>query len=784
MVSKSLTKTIVVIDAHALIHRAYHALPSFTNSKGEPTGALYGLASMLIKIVETLAPYALVAAYDLPKPTFRHHAYGEYKGKRAKSDDALVEQLQSSRALFAAFGIPILDAEGFEADDVIGTIVAQHAKDKDIAIIIASGDMDTLQLVQGKKVQVFTLKKGMNDTILYDETAVRERFGFEPLQLVDYKGLRGDVSDNIIGVPGIGEKTATLIIKDFGSIEALYKALQAKDFSHQGLSPRIVEILRAHEEDAIFSKTLATIRKDAPVLYEIPEITYRDSVQTEALVAYLLSCEFRSLVPRVQKLFALVDLQPEEDTAVDQDLLRKAAVALWVSNSDIGNASLVQILDATKSKNLAEAYSFLEKELEQKGLRTIFETLELPLIPIMKTMHERGICIDKEYLMVLGARMQETLTRIEKEVTIQTGISINLNSPKQLSGLLFDTLGLKPKGKKKENGTYTTNAEALEGLMEAHPIISLILEYREVQKLLGTYVQGLLEHTKEDGRIHATFLQHGTTTGRFSSLDPNLQNIPIKTEAGREIRHSFVAAQGHTFVSSDYSQIELRMLAILSKDTLLCGVFDRNEDIHTQVASSVFKVAADAVTAEMRRRAKIINFGIIYGMGVSALQKNLGSTREEAQTFYAKYFEAFPTIAQYLEQTKEEARTKGYTETLFGRRRYFPAIHSKLPFVRSMAERMATNAPLQGSAADIIKLAIIAVDTALKEQGLEEKVHLILQIHDELVYEVADEVVAIATELIRTHMASVLDTTPLPFRGVRVPLAVSIGTGKRLDELK
>ncbi len=777
-------KTLVILDAHAIIHRAYHALPNFSNSQGVPTGALYGIASMVIRIVEDLKPDAIVAAYDLPKPTFRHMAYDGYKKGRVKADEDLIAQLQTSRELFKAFNIPCIDAEGFEADDVIGTIVTQYKSNTEVDIIIASGDMDTLQLVDGTKVRVFTLKKGVTDTVLYDEAAVVARYGFKPLQLVDYKGLRGDPSDNIIGVPGIGEKTATTIIQTFGSIEGLYEALEHSDHKLKEikLTDRIIGILREHKDDAFFSKTLATIRHDAPVSYEMPSTVYKESVTQQAMQAFLVEYEFRSLVPRIQKLFAFTPEGPTEE--VDDVILRKASIALWVLYSETTNPTYDTILERTRKKTLAEAYDVIRTELEKKQLLALFTQIEEPLIPLIARMQEWGISIDKPYFESLAQDMKKKLASIEATVATHTGVSINLNSPKQLSELLFGTLGLKPKGKQKASGAYTTNAETLESLVDDHPIISYILEYRETQKLLSTYVEALLEHASGDGRVHTTYVQHGTTTGRFSSTNPNLQNIPIKGDGGKEIRHGFVARPGHVFIGSDYSQIELRVLAMLSRDARLLETFASGQDIHARVAADMFGVTPDAVTNDMRRKAKVINFGILYGMGVSALQKNLGSSRAEAAEYYSNYFKTFPTIEAYIEQTKVFAREHGYTETIFGRRRYFPGITSGAPFVRAFAERMAVNAPIQGTSADIVKIAIILVEEDLRAAGLLDRVHLTLQIHDELIYEVEEEVAAEAERIITTAMTAVFARSPIPVTIPAVPLTVSTGIGHRLDELK
>ncbi len=783
MKKSSTNRTLVILDAHAIIHRAYHALPAFANSAGVPTGALYGLASMLMRIMEELKPDSIVAAYDLPKPTFRHLSYDGYKAGRTKTDDSLVEQLISSREIFSAFGIPCIDAEGFEADDVIGTLVEQYKATPNLSIVIASGDMDTLQLVEGKKVQVFTLKKGVTDTILYDEDAVVARYGFKPIQLVDYKGLRGDPSDNIIGVPGIGEKTATNIITTFGSIEGLYEALDTDDakLKDAGLSPRIIGILRDHRDDAFFSKTLATIRRDAPVTWALPEDSFKEAVKEEVIRELFAQYEFSSLIPRVKKLFVFAEDAPLEE--VDPQLLRRASVALWVLYSEQTNPTLPLILERTRKKTLAESFESIVEELKKRNLYSVFEHIEEPLIPLVQQMEETGVMIDQPYFRTLAEKMKETLAGIEANIRETAGATININSPKQLSELLFSTLGLKPKGKQKASGAFTTNAETLESLRDEHVVVGMILEYREIQKLLSTYVEALLGHVQEDGRVHATFLQHGTTTGRFSSANPNMQNIPIKS-SGKDIRHGIIAAPGKVFIGSDYSQIELRALAILSKDKRLIESFIRGDDVHTTVASFMFGVEVGEVTSDMRRAAKVVNFGILFGMGVSALQKNLGTTREKAQTFYTDYFAAFPAVTAYLESSKEAAKTLGYTTTLFGRRRYFPSINSGAPFLRAIAERMASNAPIQGTAADIIKIAIVLVDEDLKKTGLSERVRLVLQVHDELVYEVDTEVQDEAEAVIREAMTSVLARSPIAIDASGVPLALSVGKGPRLDDIK
>ncbi len=788
---KSAKKRLILLDSHAIIHRAYHALPEFTDSKGEPTGALYGLSTMIMKIVTDLKPDYVAACYDLPKKTFRHEAYEAYKGKRAKIDDALVSQLIASRRIFEAFSIPIYDKEGFEADDCLGTIVEQMKDDKNIEIIIASGDMDTLQLVTGKKVQVFTLKKGLTDTVLYDEDAVVTRYGFKPKYLPDYKGLRGDPSDNIIGIAGVGEKTATILINEFGTLEAMYKDLKKagaeEKFKKLGITERVFNLLKDGEEEALFSKTLATIRRDAPINFVIPEKSFREEIDMAKITALFKEFEFKSLIGRAQTVFGgkkieeTIEETPTEDISPRE--LLETSVALWLIDSEQTTPTLEDILTYTKKSTFAEARKEIFAKLKTEKLQEVYDEIEAPLMPIVTKMTETGILIDKKVFSTLSTDYHKTLDAYTKNIYRLAGEEFNINSPKQMSEILFVKLGLKPLGKKSATGTYTTKIEALESLEDAHPIIAEIMKYRELQKLLSTYIDVIPEMTGPDGRLHATFSQHGAATGRFSSQNPNLQNIPIKSELGRAIRDGFIAAPGHTLVALDYSQIELRVLALMSHDERLSEIFRDGKDVHSGVAAFVFNVPQDKVDHDMRRRAKVINFGIIYGMGVNALRKNLGSSRAEAESFYENYFRQFPTIRDYLEGTKEFARTHGYTLTLFGRKRQFPAIRSSLPFMRALAERTATNAPLQGTAADIMKLAIIHAEKALAKASLSDKAHLVLQIHDELVYEVENNVAEQVEKIVSESMVNVLPESYLHIK-TDIPLAVHAGRGRHYGEIK
>jgi len=771
-------KTLILLDAHAILHRAYHALPGFTSSTGEPTGASYGISTMIMKIIKDLKPDYIVGCFDLPQPTFRHEAYDAYKMGRAKAEDDLVHQIKRARDIFAALAIPAYELPGFEADDLLATIVEKMKDEKDLRIIIASGDMDTLQLVDDDRVLVYTLKKGINDTILYNEKAVKERFGFKPNLLPDYKGLRGDPSDNIIGIAGIGEKTATTLITTFGSVENIYKKLK-KDpeaFRTAGLTPRIIKLLEDGEEEALFSKTLATVRRDAPMEFSLPPKTWVETFVPAHAEKIFAELEFRSLRDRLHELIGIerpvASVQETPVEVVDPLSFKHAQIALWLLNSDLTTPSLEDMLHYTKKKTFAEAFAALEAEIGKQGLGAVYRDIELPLIPIIEGAQAYGILVDTDHLKKLSTKYHKTLDEITARIYEHAGGEFNMNSPKQLGEILFDKLGLTVNGlKKTEGGARSTRESELVKLRDAHPIIADILLYRELQKLLSTYIDNLPHLMGEDGRLHTTLNQAGTTTGRMSSTNPNLQNIPVRGEMGTEIRDAFVAPKGSTLLALDYSQIEMRVLAALSGDEHLIEIFRTGIDVHTSVASRVFKVAEGDVTAEMRRKAKVINFGIVYGMGVNALKDNLGSTRAEAQEFYDNYFLTFPKVAAYFEEVKSRAKKDGFTTTYFGRRRFFAGLKSPIPYIRAGAERMAMNAPLQGTAADIIKIAMQKAHEGLAEAKLLDKAHLLLQIHDELLFEVEEGAAKKAREVIEYAMEHAAEFP--------VPITVSVYQGPR-----
>ncbi len=763
-------KTLVLLDVHAILHRAYHALPEFESSKGEPTGALYGLCTFLIKLVKDLKPDYIIACVDLPEPTERHKIYEDYKAHRKKIDDALISQLERSKDVFKAMNIPLYSSPGFEADDMLGTIVESLKNRKDIDVIIASGDMDTMQLIDGDHVQVYTLKKGIKDTIIYNEPLVLERFGFGPKLLPDFKGLRGDPSDNIIGIAGIGEKTASELILKFGGIEDIYKKLKKdeKSFDKAGIKKRIIELLKSGEEEALFSKMLATIRRDAPIHFTVPEKVWRDDIDMKKVQDLFVEFEFRSLGIKVAEALS-IDLPEELGGNETPEDIREVGLLLWIVDSNKTTPTLDDILSYTRTNNLKDARASLEKTIKDQDLSFVWDEIEKPLIPITARMREVGVKIDVERLKQLSKKYHTELSSLEKKIWKIVGEEFNISSPKQLGEMLFVKMGLKPKNQKKTaSGGFSTKESELEKLKDEHPIAGLILDYRELSKLLGTYIDTIPTLVDSNNRLHPEFLQAGSATGRMASQNPGVQNIPNKTELGREIRKSFIAEKGYKIVTFDYSQIELRIAAFLSGDKKLIEIFKDGLDVHTAVASEVFGVEPKDITKEMRSKAKVINFGVMYGMGVTALQKNIGTNREEAQQFLDGYFNQFSGLAEYLEKVKRETSQKGFTETFFGRRRYFPDIHSKLPFMKAAAERMAINAPIQGTEADIIKIAMVEIDKFLEKKrpleagggrmtNLRDDVRLLLQVHDELVYEVKDNIIDSIAPEIKKMMEGVID---------------------------
>lgn len=771
-------KTVVLLDSHAILHRAYHAMGGFATRDGRPTGALYGYVTMVLRIYEDIKPDYVIACFDLPKPTFRHTSYDGYKAGRQKTESGLVEQIQATPKLCEVLSIPVYSCEGFEADDLLGTLAEQLKKEEGTRVVIASGDMDTFQLIEGDKVVVYTLKKG-NDAALFNEKAVVDKYGFLPLQIPDYKGLAGDPSDNIIGIKGVGDKTATTIIQKYSSIEAMYETLK-KDKNtliENGFTPRIAKLIEDGEEEALFSKTLATIRRDAPVAYEEPKEKWMDSIDIEKYQEMCDMYEFRSLRNRIGK--ARGEEKEEAKEEVDDRTLRELRVMANLLHSEMTNSTLFDIQQAFGVKKVEELKKELLELLKKEGLFTLYEEVELPVIAILEKMHISGIKLDAQFLKKMSVELHEEVARLEKNIFALTGKEFNIASPKQLGDILYDTMGLGSKIKKTKTGQKSTNVNELEKIKDEHEVVPLILEYREVTKLLSTYIDTLPTFIQEDGRVHAKFIQTGAGTGRFSCEDPNLQNLPVKTELGKKVREAFVAEKGKVLLSCDYAQVDLRAAAILSKDQHLVEIFEKGIDVHTGTAARVFHVKESDVTPLMRRHAKAINFGILYGMGVTALKEGMGVERAEAQEFYDQYKVTFTRLMEYLEEVKAYAWNHGYTLTLLGRRREVPLLKSPLPFLRAQGERIAINAPIQGTSADILKLAMIDADAYIKENKLEKKVKLLLQIHDELVFELDEDIKSDVANSITATLEKVLSK-----RGLSdLPLVVSSSLGPNLKSL-
>ena len=797
-------KRLVLLDSHALLHRAYHAMVGFSTFDGRPTGALFGFIKMVLKIKDELKPDYIVACFDRKEATFRHEVYENYKAQRAKSDEELVSQIKLAPKVCEALNIPVYSLAGFEADDLLGTIVEELTKQdfkvrgEDLEIFIASGDMDTMQLIdKGNHVKVYTLKKGIGETIVYKYEDVVKRFNFTPEQIPDYKGLRGDTSDNIIGIKGIGEKTATTLINLFDSIEKMYELIHKdkekfveickKDKANK-ITDRIINLIIEGEEEAVFSKTLATIRKDAPMDFSLPENEWLKDFNEADFVKICNEFEFRSFknvfsqkdientapkssykkrsVNEGDLNIGGLDLNGEEGEEkkesekkthnVNDEEFLELKVMVNLLNSELTNPDEEQILDFAKVDSLDDARSVLEERLKKENLINLFELVEKPIINILREMKKNGIMLDKEILKEQSENLHAKVHELEKSIYSHAQEEFNISSPKQLGVILYEKLKLGEKIKKTAGGSLSTNAAELEKLKGSHEIINLVLEYRELTKLLSTYVDTLGNFVKEDGRIHSDFIQTGTTTGRFSSENPNLQNLPAKSGEGLLVRKAFITDKNKKLFSLDYSQIDLRSAAILSKDENLIEIFKQGTDIHTGVASRVFKVSESEVTSDMRRKAKVINFGILYGMGVNALKDSMKVDRKEAQEFFDEYKKTFSTLSNYLDIVKDEAKRNGFTETLLGRRRSIPLLKSTLPFLRAQGERIAINAPIQGTTADILKLAMIDMDQYIKENNLEDKIKILLQIHDELIIEIDEEIADKEKDVLKDILAQVL----------------------------
>jgi len=946
---------LLLFDGNALVHRAFHALPPLTVSKtGEMVNAVYGFANTLLKVLAEFKPTYWAVAFDRPAPTFRHEMFQEYKAQRPKAPEELKSQIKRVHQLVDAFRIPIFEIDGFEADDVLGTL-GKQASEQGSETIIVTGDNDVLQLVL-PEIKALMPRRTLSDTVLYDEEAVKQKYGIRPEQITDFKALVGDVSDNIPGVPGIGEKTATKLIRQFGSLEGIY------DNIGNVMPSKLRAMLREYQSQAFQSKELVTIVKDVPVSLNLPACGVSTYDRSE-VVELFRELEFINLLPRLPQeiwegtregtspsptggiyqvvnseaglnelisqleaaseialdlettlapslspqgrgikgeglttelvgmavspapgrafyipLRLLRGVYPERDSSVaslpQNDNKRRAQNDIQFchpersegSGNDISAqlpltqviARLKPILENTNigkiaynakhdmavlanygvelanldfdlmiaayligEKNLSlKAIAFnklglemaqitdligtgkkqvslatlgvkqvadyacanvnitwglrdnLKEELCRQGLWQLFREVEMPLVPVLVAMERNGITLDTVLLREMSLELGQGMLKLEAEIYNSVGHQFNINSPKQLGKVVFEELKLP--GSRKTKSGYSTEASVLQGLRGLHPIIELVLQYRQLGKLKSTYVDALPALIDgRTGRVHTNFNQTGTATGRLSSSEPNLQNIPVRGEIGRKIRQAIIAPQGAYLLSADYSQIDLRALAHLSQDPSLIAAFANDEDIHAMTASKLFDIPITEVTSEMRRTAKTVNFGVIYGMSDYGLEQATELSREEAAQFITLYFERYPKVKEYIEATKEGARTLGYVQTVLGRRRFIPEINSPNRQVREAAERMAINAPVQGTSADIIKVAMINIHREIKKRNLKSK--MLLQIHDELVFEVPQEEVEEMKSLVAEIMSQAIKLC--------VPLKIDIKLGKNWVEM-
>lgn len=854
---------IVLVDGNSLLYRTYFALPSLTTSEGVPTGGVYGLTNILLKLLDEIKPDYVAFAFDLRGPTFRHLEYKEYKAQRPKAPSDLIAQIALAKDLAEAFGIPVFEKEGFEADDCIATLT-RRALEEGKRVIILSGDLDSLQLVS-PEVTLMTPLKGISQIAVYDPDAVKKRFGLEPGQLLDYKALIGDPSDNIPRIPGIGEKTAQSLLFRYGSLSEIYRHIEEID-------PKIREALIKFKPQLEQNLRLAALRSDLDLKVEWDKLRVKEPDQ-EKLLQLFSRLEFKTLIKRFapvplrdyleiellsawektpgpwsmaiivgrpsvlalaskSKIFAQEVEWPEENFSLFsdsflpfkiQEFLEDESSPKWVHdaknaikffwgkginlkgvsfdsmlasyllNSSRTSHTLEQIylerikqplwkeeanLDPIKRAAFSvcairDLTPILEKDLKEQDLEQLLISLEIPLSYVLADMELTGIKISTQVLEELKKEAERRLNLLEKEIFDLCGTQFNLSSPKQLSFVLFEKLQLS-KGKRTKTG-YSTDISVLEGLRGLHPVIEKIIEYRELSKLKNTYIDALPGLIDQEGKVHTTFLQTSTATGRLSSVNPNLQNIPVRSEFGGKIRKAFIASsEKHFLLSADYSQIELRVLAHLSGDQKLKEVFSKDGDIHTDTACRIFKVSEDRVTSEMRRVAKTVNFGIIYGMSPYGLSQAISVSREEAQEYIQAFFTEHKQVKEYLEQVLEMGRAQGFVSTILGRRRYIPDLKSSNKKLVQQAERMAINAPIQGSAADIIKLAMIELHRVLKQERLKSR--LVLQVHDELVLDCPLEEREQISEIVRRTMSQAF---PLS-----VPLKVELKRGADWFEME
>lgn len=834
-------KKLLAVDGNSIINRAFYGVRPLSTKEGLPTNALFGTVNILQKNLELVRPDYAAIAFDLKAPTFRHKMYTEYKAGRKPMPDDLAVQLPLAKETAAALGFTCVEKEGFEADDILGTL-SRIAEDNGVETYILTGDRDALQLISDR---VHVLLATNTETVDMDRGRFFEKYGVESSVFVDVKALMGDSSDHIPGVPGIGEKTALKLVAEHGTLDGVYA-----DLPNANLTPSVRAKLENGKESAYLSKTLATICKEVPLDTSLDFCAYRGAREND-LFRLFTRFEFQALIKRmaldgktVQKpdadsseIFSLtktdVDTFAEtfavgcgngefcvsdgeklyrlqDDTVLRRLLERESSrvichdakglykeletrnihyrsawfdtmLAAYVLNAGESGFDLPRLalsyLNTTcpdfpqSTALLLPLYRELDKKIRELGMEKLLFDMEMPLASVLTDMELCGFCVNREGLISYGQQLAEVARQLSERIWYYAGGEFNINSPKQLGEILFERLGL-PHGKKTKTG-YSTNAEVLEKLRPYHDIIDDILDYRQVSKLNSTYAEGLVREISTDGRIRTVFKQTGTATGRLSSAEPNLQNIPIRTELGRELRRYFVPKNSeYILVDADYSQIELRLLAALSGDKNMIAAFAAGEDIHTSTAATVFGVEKTAVTPELRKRAKAVNFGIVYGIGAHSLSEDLHISIKEAKSYIDSYFAAYPGIHSYLENAVREAKELGFVTTLFGRRRYIPELKMQNKNMQHFGERVAMNSPIQGTAADVIKLAMIRVDRKLRESGLDAK--LILQVHDELIVECRKDAAKEAQKILVQEMESAVN--------LAVPLLVGVGVGENWYE--
>lgn len=834
------SKTVYLFDGTSLAYRAFYAIRDLSTSTGFPTNAIYGFIRMFLKLYKDFKPEYVAVAFDVGKKTFRNELLKEYKANRKPTPDNFKVQLPYIKRFLKCLGVTVLEKEGYEADDILGT-VAKNLASEGHRVFIVTPDKDMRQLID-ERISVIAISNKTGLKKIYDLETFRKEYGVNPQQIPDLFGLAGDSIDNIPGVPGIGEKTAKKLIADFGSLEGLYENLDE-------LTPKRKELLEKFKEQAFLSRELAKIDTNVPVDVSLEDLKVKEP-EGRCLGEILKELEMKSIVEELKKLFPGIDfgefdeierskqiskeeikkkVQPvdlfsspevalihdvDPIVAVDEgyvkidfeeipdflpergkiytfnlkslyhrmgegikkfpfvDLsiceyllnpLQKGYSSKDVLQRRLGIMSLDDIKDY--SHHTLNAGREILKELKKEGLEKLYKEIEFPLIYVLYKMEKRGVLFDREYLESFGRELDEKSKDIEREIFEIAGEEFNLNSPKQLANVLFEKLRLKPL--KKTKSGYSTDVETLTSLaLEGHKIAELLLEYRKLTKLNSTFVKGILKHMDKEGRVHTTFIQTGTATGRLSSAEPNLQNLPVSDEISKKIRYAVTAPEGYTLVWADYSQIELRVLAHLSGDEKLIEAYRKGRDIHTETASHLFGVSPDEVNEKLRRVAKTVNFGIIYGMSPHGLSERLGIPVKEAEEYIERYFEKFPRVKDYIENTLKEAYEKGYVKTIFGRVRPLPELRSSNRNIRSFGERAAVNATIQGSAADIMKLAMVKLYKKLEKLGA----YMVLQVHDEIVIEAPEEKAEEVVKTVRETMENVIE--------LLVPLTVDVSIGK------